>query len=175
MSTRSFWCFCLDTAAFISSFFYINEKVLCMIMRIMYNQHSPEALENCYLSSWRAHVAQTATVCEREEARGKRKPQMHKFPNQNWTLSFTADDIIAVPCSRGTSLRNPPLYSTWNSFSWNPGTHSAFSSFSCAPVHTTWNGKKDFLLITEYNFNIFKVMNHPGSWSLCSCNSSLLM
>lgn len=51
-------------------FFYINEKVLCMIMRIMNNQHSPEALENCSLSSWCARVAQT--VCEREEARGKR-------------------------------------------------------------------------------------------------------
>ncbi len=58
--------------------------------------------------------------------------------------------IIALPCSRGTSLRNPPLYSTWYSF-WNPGTHSAFSSSSCAPVHTTWNRKTDFHWITEYS------------------------
>lgn len=36
--------FYLDTAAFISSLFLLNEKVLCMIMRIMNNQNSSKPL-----------------------------------------------------------------------------------------------------------------------------------
>lgn len=88
--------FYLDTAAFISSLFLLNEKVLCMIMRIMNNQNSSKPL-GTVLPPAGIHMLFRQTERERDRKR------------ENGNIS---DDIIAVPCSRGTSLRNPPLYST---------------------------------------------------------------